>query len=84
MTTNGTTGISTVKLYELRKTTNSTNDWHIYGAYDKTPNAAIVKVDILLKLTLKTPNKNCSRRHFIFLLYLSEEISLDVSCESSA
>ena len=30
------------------------------------------------------PNKNCSRRHFIFYFYLSKEIRLDVSCEASA
>ena len=36
-------------------------------------------------LTLKVPNKNCNRRHFIFFyFYLSKEIKLDVSCESSA
>ena len=35
-------------------------------------------------LTLETPSKNCSRRHFIFYFYLSKEIRLDVSLESSA
>ena len=35
-------------------------------------------------LTPKAPNKNCSRRHFIFYFYLSIEIRLDVSCEPSA
>ena len=40
-------------------------------------------------LTLKAPNKNCSRRHFLFpffffYFYLSKEIRLGVSCESSA
>ena len=35
-------------------------------------------------LTLQTPNKNCSRRHFIFYFYLYKEIRLDVSLESSA
>ena len=35
-------------------------------------------------LTLKGPNKNCSRRHFSILLLSLEKIRLDVSCESSA
>ena len=35
-------------------------------------------------LTLKAPNKNCSRRHFNFLLLSFEEIRPDFSCESSA
>ena len=35
-------------------------------------------------LTLKAPNKNCSRRHFNFLLLSFEELRLDFSCESSA
>ena len=35
-------------------------------------------------LTLKVPNKNCSRRHFNFYFYLSKKIRLDVSSESSA
>ena len=34
--------------------------------------------------TLIAPNKNCSRRHFNFLLLSFEEIRLDFSCESSA
>ena len=34
--------------------------------------------------TLKTPNKNCSRRHFNFYFYLSKKIRLDFICESSA
>ena len=33
-------------------------------------------------LTLKAPNKNCSRRHFNFYFYVSKEIRLNVSCES--
>ena len=44
------------------------------------------------QLTLKAPNKIaadntlffCSRQHFIFCIYLSTEIRLDVSWESSA
>ena len=36
-----------------------------------------------LSLTLKAPNKICSRRHFNFLLLSFEEIRLDVLCESS-
>ena len=35
-------------------------------------------------LTLKAPNKNCSRRHFNFLILSFEEIRIDFSCESSA
>ena len=35
-------------------------------------------------LTLKAPDKNCSRRRFIFYFYLSKKIRLDFSCESSA
>ena len=35
-------------------------------------------------LTLKAPNKNCSRRHLIFYCSLSKKIRLDFSCESSA
>ena len=35
-------------------------------------------------LTLKVPNKNCSRRILIFYIYLSKKIRLDFSCESSA
>ena len=35
-------------------------------------------------LTVKAPNKICSRRHFNFLLLSFEEIRLDFSCESSA
>ena len=38
----------------------------------------------LTDLTLEAPNKNCSRRHFNCLLYLSKKIGLDFSCESSA
>ena len=37
-----------------------------------------------LILTLKAPNKNCSRRHFKFLLLSFEKIRLDISCKSSA
>ena len=37
-----------------------------------------------LTLTLKVPNKNCSRRHFNFLLLSFKKVRLDVSCESSA
>ena len=33
-------------------------------------------------LTHKDPNKNCSRRYFIFYLYLSKKIRLDFSCDS--
>ena len=37
------------------------------------------------QLTLKAPNKKCSRRHFIFFLLLSfEKNRLDCSCQSSA
>ena len=32
-------------------------------------------------LTLKVPNKNCSRRHFDFYFYLSKKTRLDFSCE---
>ena len=35
-------------------------------------------------LALKAPYKNCSRRHFNFLLLSSKKIRLDFSCESSA
>ena len=35
-------------------------------------------------MTLKAPNKNCSRRHLFFFLLSFEEIRLDVSNESSA
>ena len=35
-------------------------------------------------LTLKEPNKNCSRRHFNFLLLSFVKIRLDFSCQSSA
>ena len=36
-------------------------------------------------LTLKAPNKNCSRCHFnFFYFYLLKKIKLDFSCESSA
>ena len=36
-------------------------------------------------LTLKAPNKNCSRQHFnSFFFYLSKKIRLDFSSESSA
>ena len=37
---------------------------------------------IILSLTLKSPNKNCSRRHFNFLLLFLEKIRLDFSCEA--
>ena len=37
---------------------------------------------IFVPLTLKAPNENCSRQHFIFFyFYLSKEIRLDFSCE---
>ena len=39
---------------------------------------------VLVSLTLKAANKNCSRRHFIFHFYLLQKIRLDVLCESSA
>ena len=46
-------------------------------------NEALPKEGLLL--TLKVPNKNCSSQHFIFFtFFLSMEIRLDVSCESSA
>ena len=42
-------------------------------------------LNILISLTLKAPNKYCSRRHFNFItFYLSMKIRLDFSCESSA
>ena len=41
--------------------------------------AFLVKV-----LTLKVPNKNCSRQHFNFYFYLLKKIRLNGSCESSA
>ena len=44
----------------------------------------VLGVQILEHLTLSAPNKNYSRRHFFFYFYLSKEIKLDVSCESSA
>ena len=34
-------------------------------------------------LTVKGPNKNCGRPHFIFYFYPSEKIRLDVSAEDS-
>ena len=44
-----------------------------------------VRVKHDAKVTLKAPNKNCSRRHFIFFyFYFSKKIRLEVSCESSA
>ena len=36
-----------------------------------------------LHITLKAPNKNCSRQHFNFLLLSFEENKLDFSCEFS-
>ena len=35
-------------------------------------------------LTLKAPNKICSRRHSKFFFFFSEKTSLDISCELSA
>ena len=37
-------------------------------------------------LTLKAPNKNCSRRHFKFYFYLSKKIRFDfcLACEAEA
>ena len=40
--------------------------------------------EILDVLTLKAPNKNCSRRHFNSLLLSFEKRKLDFSCEPSA
>ena len=37
-----------------------------------------------IPLTLKVPNKNCSRRHFISYFYLLKKIRPNFSCESSA
>ena len=42
------------------------------------------KQEFPVLLTLKVPNKNCSRRHFNILLLSLKKIRLDFSCESSA
>ena len=49
----------------------------------KNRQGAFIIAGALLGLTLKVPNKNCSKRHF-FYFYLSKKIRLDFSCESSA
>ena len=52
-----------------------------------TPNKkiALLTVEVIKLLTLKAPNKICSRQHSkIFIFYFSEKTSLDISCESSA
>ena len=51
---------------------------------DNNPDIICEESHWLFSLTLKAPNKNCSRQQFNFLLLSFEEIRLDVSSESSA
>ena len=51
---------------------------------DSLPDRALPITAKTLNLTLKVPNKNCSRQHFDFLLLSFEVIRLHVLCESSA
>ena len=62
----------------------------VYLSLNKTNNSSSnangrqYKISFLDVFTLKAPNKNCSRQHFIFFhFYLSKKRRLDVSCESS-
>ena len=54
------------------------------GTIDKTPNASNVLSRLHMCLTLKAPNKIAADDTLFFYFYLSKEIRLDVSCESSA
>ena len=54
-------------------------DRQLFYSYGIKEQPAVVQLIILL--TLKAPNKNCSRRHFFFTLL--KKIRLDALCESS-
>ena len=75
------TRTSTNNSFVTDRENSSSRPAFIYASFvtDKIQHQGLVQI-----LTLKAPNKNCSRWHFNFLLLSFKKIRLDFSCESSA
>ena len=71
-----------ISVHRRKKKKKKKNSMALYGRA-RSPRW-VIKVQNAWELTLKARSHICSRQHFEFVIYFSEKVSIDISCDESA